>query len=91
MSMALRIVVVALGVALIGFGVQHAYRTYERDQSNSRIRGAQSNLQVRINALKAEMQTPTSDPAEIKSRQDQLNALQKQLDAIKKETYAPDP
>lgn len=87
----IRILFAVLGVAMIGFGIMYGYKTYERDQRTAHIRSERESLQVRIDALKTEMQTKTTDPAEIKSRQERLNALEKDLDALTKEVGAPAP
>ncbi len=74
-----------LGMIAIGIGTYSAYRTYESDRRASHIFSEQQDLQKRIDALKSEMQVETRDPAEIKLRQDRLNALQTELNALKKE------
>jgi peptidoglycan hydrolase CwlO-like protein len=85
MSIAARMMLVVVGIIAIGVGVYAGYRTYERDHRASHIRSEQQDLQKRIDALSSEMQTSTSDPATIKSRRERLDALQKDLDAIKRE------
>jgi uncharacterized protein HemX len=89
MSSAVRLAIILIGVAAIVSGVYGGYQNYERGQHAALIQSKQEALQTRIDALRSEMQTPTSDPAEIKARQERLSGLQKDLDSLKKEVGSP--
>jgi outer membrane murein-binding lipoprotein Lpp len=95
MSIAVRVALILFGLALIAGGIYEGYRTYERDQLASLVhqkqealQEKQKALQVRIDALRSEMRTATSDPAEIKIRQERLSVLQRDLDSLVKESRA---
>ncbi len=89
MSSALRIAIIVMGAAFIVGGVYAGYWNHERDQPTALIHSKQHALLSRIDALRSEMQTPTTDPAEIKVRQERLSALQRDLDSLKKDVGSP--
>ncbi len=89
MSSAVRIAIIVMGAAFIIGGVYAGYWNYERDQHAALIHSKQDALLSRIDALRSEMQTPTTDPAEIKVRQERLKALQSDLDNLKKDVGSP--
>jgi hypothetical protein len=86
MSNKVRVSLVVVGILAIAFGTYSGYRKYVTAQHFTHIQSEQQDLEHRISGLRVEMQTPTTDPAEIKSRQQRLQALQRDLDSIKKES-----
>jgi peptidoglycan hydrolase CwlO-like protein len=82
-----RILAAIIAIAAMGFALFSANKIYQRDERTSRIREQQESIQVRIDALKKEMDEakPPFDPGEVKSRQERLKALQEDLDAVKRE------
>jgi hypothetical protein len=82
-----RIPAAIFSIAAIGFALFSANKIYQRDQRTAHIRDQQESIQVRISALKKEMNEakPPFDPGDVKSRQERLKALQEDLDAVKRE------
>jgi hypothetical protein len=81
-----RILAAIIAIAAMGFALFSANKIYQRDERTSHIR-EQESIQVRIGALKKEMDEakPPFNPSEVKSRQERLEALQEDLNAVKRE------
>ena len=88
----LRMLRVAVAVALVGFGLAAAFHGHERSQSGSNIQSRldvlkvrQADLKVRFDALLAESEKAPNDPALLKSLGDRHLELMKEDEALKKD------
>ena len=83
-----RALIAAFAIALAAGSVASLIRTSHRDDKFAHIRIEQDDVHKRLDVLQAEIASSKGpvDPAVAKDRRDRLEALQRDLDAIRKES-----